>query len=206
MADFEKAINKIQKFEGGYSTDKNDAGNYYPQTLKGTFIGSNMGITPTAYKEFFGVVPTVSQMKSLTKEQAKAIYKKNYWDKIGGDKINNQSIAEILFDSAVNQGVPTAIKGIKKVLGIGDSSPSMDNDTIRKINFSPQKKLFEDFKQWRIEAYASTKKPYVQAWIDRVNKYKFEIGIGAIVIFVSILISVVYLGYKNKSTIEKIVK
>jgi hypothetical protein len=49
---------------------------------------------------------------SLTKDDAARIYKKDYWDKINGDRLHevNPALAATLFDTAVNQGVSKANK------------------------------------------------------------------------------------------------
>ena len=49
---------------------------------------------------------------------AKAIYKKEYWDVLYLDEVNNQKIANEIFDDAVNRGVKSAVKIIQKLLNI----------------------------------------------------------------------------------------
>lgn len=45
-------------------------------------------------------------------------YKSNFWDKVRGDDIDQQSIARSLFDFAVNAGTGTAIKLAQIVVGV----------------------------------------------------------------------------------------
>jgi lysozyme family protein len=86
MADFAGAWLKTIVFEGGYSNDPDDNGGE-----------TNFGISKAAYPHL--------DIKRLTAEQAKEIYRRDYWDKINGDAIPDQRIAEMLFDAAVNHGV-----------------------------------------------------------------------------------------------------
>lgn len=98
MADFEKAIQKILRSEGGYVNDPNDKGGE-----------TKYGISKRSY-------PNVD-IKNLTLAGAKAIYKRDFWDKVGGDLINDQSIADLLVDSAVNEGVTPALNRAKSITG-----------------------------------------------------------------------------------------
>lgn len=96
---FGSAAEFILKQEGGYVA--NDAG-------KGP---TNFGINSQAN-------PGVD-VKNLTRDDAKAIYKSKYWDAIGGDQLNEQNpaLALVAFDTAVNMGAPTAKKMLAEAGG-----------------------------------------------------------------------------------------
>lgn len=98
MTDFNQCFDKIIIAEGGYVNDSNDPGGE-----------TNFGISKRAY-------PNVD-IKNLTLEQAKIIYKNDYWDKIRGDEIT-YPLNLFLFDCAVNQGVSVAITLLQKSAGI----------------------------------------------------------------------------------------
>lgn len=89
---FERAFKKVLKFEGGSKYLKDDAG-------KGP---TKYGINQTANPDV--------DIKNLTEDQAKEIYRKRYWNAIGGDALaaKNPHLATIAFDAAVNQGPGTA--------------------------------------------------------------------------------------------------
>jgi len=89
---FERAFKKVLKFEGGSKYLKNDAG-------KGP---TKYGINQTANPDL--------DIKNLTEDQAKEIYRKRYWNAIGGNDLaaKNPQLATIAFDAAVNQGPGTA--------------------------------------------------------------------------------------------------
>jgi len=95
---FNRAYNRLLKVEGGFV--KNDAG-----------MGPSMyGINWTANKDTLKKLGyTEDTVRNLTPEHAKQIYKRDYWDAIGGDKLASKdfNFANIAFDGAVNQGVPT---------------------------------------------------------------------------------------------------
>lgn len=62
--------------EGGLSTDRSDPGNYRPN---GEFVGTKFGISALAH-------PTLD-IVNLTKEQALDIYRRDYWQGSGADKL-----------------------------------------------------------------------------------------------------------------------
>ena len=84
---FGSAVDFVFRQEGGFNA--NDAG-------RGPV---NMGINQAAN-------PEVGDVKNLTRDQAREIYKRKYWDAIGGDKLaeQNPALALVAFDTAVNMG------------------------------------------------------------------------------------------------------
>lgn len=102
----EGALKFTFKHEGGLN----------PADTNGT--PSNFGINQKAHPEV--------DVTKLTKDQAAQIYKKDYWDKIGGDKLAAQDpkLAMAVFDTAVIAGVPKA-KALLNQSG-GDPSKYME--------------------------------------------------------------------------------
>lgn len=91
---FEKAMSIIFKWEGAYANNPNDPGGE-----------TNYGISSKSYPDL--------NIKGLTKEQAKEIYKRDYWDAINADELE-PCLALVAFDCAVNQGVSRS-KGFLKL-------------------------------------------------------------------------------------------
>lgn len=100
LSDWNDAIKFVLEAEGGYTVDPNDPGGE-----------TNFGISKKAY-------PNVD-IKNLTVEQAKDIYLKDYWKPCRCDELPRE-IAISLFDSAVNQGVKTAIMIMQRALKVKD--------------------------------------------------------------------------------------
>ena len=130
MADFNKAFEKILTFEGGYVNDKSDSGGE-----------TKYGISKKAF-------PNVD-IKNLTLNEAKEIYKKVYWDKIKGDKIKSQHIAELIFDTAVNMGTSFAIKTAQKVLNVKQDG-IVGPITLNTLNNINEEIFIKDYKLARI--------------------------------------------------------
>lgn len=111
MADFEKAYSRTGKFEGGYVNDPDDNGGetYYGISRKfhPTWLGWKI-VDEQKKKSNFP-----SNLKDRRNDLLileKNFYKVNFWDKVWGDKINDQRVANDMYDTAVNMGVGTSIK------------------------------------------------------------------------------------------------
>lgn len=101
-SDWQRAIDFVLRWEGGFSDNKNDPGNYTGgQVGVGEFKGTKFGISAGSY-------PNVD-IANLTKEQAVAIYHSDYWQRSGADKMA-WPLCLVHLDSAVNAGVGKAQK------------------------------------------------------------------------------------------------
>jgi lysozyme family protein len=96
---FDSAFALIIGHEGGYTNHPRDPGGE-----------TKYGITKRDFPDL--------DIQNLTREQAKHIYKANYWDAIKGDYLP-PGIATLVFDSAVNQGPVRAIKFMQRALEVG---------------------------------------------------------------------------------------
>ena len=182
MASFEKAILNTFKAEGGYQADPKDNANYIGKNL----IGTNRGISAQGYYAYYKRIPTVSQMKNLTVEQAKSIFKGNYWDKIGGDFIINQSVAELMFQYIIGSG-SSQLSDLKDIANsIHGSDVLVENDApfikseCEFINKLDQKKYHAALIEWRLKWYDFVvqrnpdKIKFLQGWKNRLNTHKFS--------------------------------
>lgn len=107
---FEQCIELIGVHEGGYSSDRSDRGNWSSGKVGvGVFLGSKFGISGMSY-------PTLD-IKNLTWDQAKAIYKRDFWDKYRiGDLA--PSVRLFTFDSCINHGPSAGIKILQRSIGV----------------------------------------------------------------------------------------
>lgn len=104
MADFEKAIDKVLKLEGGYVDNPNDTGG---ATKYGISLRFLQQIQPSATK---------SIIQNLSLSDATQIYRHHFWDKCQLSHIKDQHIANKLFDLVVNMGHASGIKLVQKAL------------------------------------------------------------------------------------------
>jgi len=102
-ANFILAYNRTMKFEGYYANDKKDRGG---ETYKG--IARNFHNSWEGWKLIDSCKVSDLFPKNLLKiydleKSVQKFYRKEYWDKIRGDEIISQEIANDLFDSCVNR-------------------------------------------------------------------------------------------------------
>lgn len=155
MASFDKAIVNTFKAEGGFQQHASDNANY----VNGVLIGTNRGISAQGYYGYYKKIPTVNDIKNLTVDQAKQIFKGNYWDKICGDFIVNQSVAELMFQFIIGSGASqiSDIKDIANKVG-GKSVFTLNDLPITKldaahINTLNQELFHYRMKEWRFDLY-----------------------------------------------------
>jgi lysozyme family protein len=112
MTAFEQAFAIVVGHEGGYDATPADPGNWTGGAVgRGDLRGTKFGISAAAY-------PTLD-IATLTPEQAQAIYRRDYWDRIGGDALP-PPLALLVFDAAVNNGVDRAIRWLQLAAGVAE--------------------------------------------------------------------------------------
>ena len=139
MSDPNLAIAITLTHEGGYQDDPKDRANWSSGKVGvGTLIGTKYGITALD-------MPTLSQaqMQALPQSVAVQFYGQKFWNPFYG-AIDNQTIANKLFDMGVLFGVETAVKAFQDALDIktdGDFGPM----TLAAANKANPTTLLEDF-------------------------------------------------------------
>ena len=163
---FENAVKIVLGLEGGFS-------DYNPVTKDPR---TNKGITQPEFDEFRRKNNLESKdVKDITTDEAMEIYKKEYWDKIQGDKLyaRNPKLAIMLFDAAVNNGLGGANGMVKSV--ISTDGNRFDNVMIDDILAADKsQELFSDIMQRRKQKYKdivrkdSSQSIYSKGWENRL--------------------------------------
>lgn len=105
---FDQCFQALIKNEGGLSLDPRDRGNWTSGKVGvGELKGTKYGISAMSYPEL--------DIGELTLQDAKTIYKRDYWDAVGCDLLPDL-IAFDVFDMAVNSGQGAAIRALQKIL------------------------------------------------------------------------------------------
>ena len=102
---FMTALELTLKYEGGFVWDKHDPGG-----------PTNMGITIATLSHELGHQATVTEVRNLSRNTAANIYRKKYWNVVGGDKLPN-GVDILAFDIAVNSGPGRALLWLDAVRG-----------------------------------------------------------------------------------------
>ncbi len=184
-ASFEKSARRAAIAEGGYQNYYDDNGNWTGCKVGvGQRVGTNYGITACTYKSFFGRTPSVADMKGLTKSQALAIYKKLYWDRVKGDQILNQPLADIIFDGQLQHS--KNVKLLQQAINFLFYEPALNIDnvfgpkTLKAVNFFAAQNpaiLYKQYKDERIKYYQlivqnnPSQQVFLNGWMNRINQF-----------------------------------
>lgn len=96
--------------EGGFTANAADPGCWTGGKIGvGKLAGTKYGISAASYPDV--------EIATLTIDGSKALYKRDYWDKIAGDSLPGP-LALIVFDSAVNSGDGRAERWLQQALGV----------------------------------------------------------------------------------------
>lgn len=161
MSTFEVAFNRLIGHEGGYSDHRNDPGNWTSGKVGvGTLKGTKYGIAANTYPNL--------DIKNLTIEQAKAIYKKDWWDKLGADQLH-PAIVYQLWDFAVNAGKSRAIKELQQAVGVADDG-IIGAKTVAAVNALELNDVLLMLACERLKFYTSlpTFDKFGKGWVNRV--------------------------------------
>ncbi len=121
MADFWIADKRTSKAEGFYSNNPNDAGG---ETVWGIARKRNPHwagwVIVDEYRRKPGFPGNMRNDVNLYRLRGE-FYKSEFWDKIYGDRIQSQKVAEEKYDTAVNMGVSIAVRFSQKQAGLPET-------------------------------------------------------------------------------------
>lgn len=191
MADVNILVPFILRWEGGFVNDPTDRGG-----------ATNMGVTIATWrsvgydKDGDGDID-VDDLKLLTKEDVvNRVLKPHYWDRWKADKIESQSVANILVDWVWGSGAH-GIKIPQRVLGVKDDGV-VGPITLAAVNNANPKEFFNKIFAERVkflngivtrsvadyekklgrkpteaELLKYTQKRFIKGWLNRLNSITF---------------------------------
>ena len=110
MTMFESAFHRVFTNEGGFQKDPADRGNWTTGKIgEGELKGTKYGLAAMTY-------PTLD-IEGLTLEQAKAIYERDWWDKLEMTKFRS-AMQYQMFDAAINHGMRNATRILQYAVGV----------------------------------------------------------------------------------------
>lgn len=153
-----KLIQNLRSKIGQQSSIQQSQGNNFNTVMEdifkeeGGYVANDAGAGPTKFGINKRANPDID-VKNLTKEKASNIYKKRYWDKIKGDDLS-PAMQIIAMDAAVNQGVGWTRTALRKAKGDINKFAELRKKRYKNIAKNP------------------TKRQYLTAWLNRVDRTK----------------------------------
>jgi lysozyme family protein len=185
---FKEAIYFVLQEEGGLANHKDDKGGITNYGISIQFVKNLIKNNPHLIDEFdlnnnkkidsFDII-------NISKEEAKYIYKRFWWDKYNYGKINYQPLANKIFDMAINMGPVAAASLLEKAYrklkkgNLIDISYILDESIINNINSLSIKQkieLLDNLRKFSINYYMRvaesnpSQKKFLKGWLKRANK------------------------------------
>ena len=172
---FDKAFELVIGAEGGYTKDPNDRGNWTGGEIgRGELLGTKYGISASTYGT--SLAKQGKTIAGLTVDDAKAIYKRDWWDKMRCDDLPDK-FRYPLFSAAINCGMRTAVKWLQQSIGAKDDG-AVGADTIKCANTCNIQWSLNGFYERWMDRYNTivkrdpTQAKYLNGWRNRVEEVK----------------------------------
>ena len=153
----------ILKKEGGFVDHPADRGG-----------ATNKGVTIETYREHINPGGTVDDLKNITDEQAKEVFKGEYYFKPGIDKLPPEIQGQV-FDWSVNSGPDTAIRKLQEAAGapvdgvVGPQTvEAVKRSGINNDVLADARQSFYD----EIVANNPSQAVFANGWRNRANKFR----------------------------------
>ena len=153
LVKFDEIIEVVLHHEGGYVNDKDDPGGE-----------TNFGIAKRSHPDV--------DIKNLTKDGAKEIYKEQYWDRNKVESLSEE-LRHIYFDMCVNQGKGRAVKILQRSANAKGADLKVDGGLGPKTIGALKGVELQRVRAYRIKYYADlvTRKPdlekFYYGWFRR---------------------------------------
>ena len=146
---FDECFAKLIGHEGGYVNDSRDPGGE-----------TKYGISKRSYPQL--------DIAALTLDQAKAIYRRDYWDRMHADGLPAHVVMQV-FDGAVNSGIETSLRWLQKAAGVAQDGV-IGKVTLAAVNAMSEDVLIRRYIGTRLEfmTQLSTWQLYGKGWALRI--------------------------------------
>lgn len=149
MPRFRDYIERVLTHEGGYVNDPRDPGGE-----------TKWGIAKRSYPQL--------DINSLTREDAIAIYERDFWQRVQGDRLPGSFVFQAL-DAAVNHGIGNAVRWLQRAAGVADDG-IIGPVTLAAVARQEAADLVLNFNAERLEFYAKLQNfdAFGRGWTRRV--------------------------------------
>jgi lysozyme family protein len=154
----------VLRWEGGFVDDPDDPGGK-----------TNKGITHKVYEAYLKSKGKPNKdVKNITDQEVEAIYWELYWTPARCGELPDR-LAVAHMDTAVNMGVPRAIRILQQSLGV-EADGKFGKDTRAAVESSDSEKVLAKYlvtREARYRAIATGKlKKFLKGWLNRLKDLK----------------------------------
>lgn len=147
--------------EGGYCNDKNDPGG-----------PTKYGITIHDVRKYINPNATASNVKALTKDDAKLIFRERYWNALNCDKLP-AGLDYTVFDYGVHSGVPRAGRVLRRLCGMSTDRTDINDSVIARVRQRNVNELIEAMNDERERFLRGLPRAkYFPGWFPRVVRVR----------------------------------
>lgn len=172
MANYEQALSKILQNEGGYINDQDDTGGETYRGVSRKNWSKWQGWTNIDLLKLQPGFPANLERDQELQSLVFDFYESNFWNRIKGDSILSQEIADSIFDFAINAGVGTSASLAQLVVGVKPDG-IIGNMSLEAINAFDTDHFIASFTVAKIARYISivkkrpVAKKYFYGWVCR---------------------------------------
>lgn len=155
---FDICLPLLLQHEGGFVNDPHDPGG-----------ATNLGVTLAAWEQWVKRASSVDEIRSLTAEQVKPLYRAEYWNAVSADELP-RGVDYAVFDCAVNQGPGRARKWLQTAAGAVPDGVIGPN-TLAAVRTAGTAAILSKFDVLRASAYRSLPNfdRFGEGWMNRLD-------------------------------------
>lgn len=173
MADFTKAHERVAQYEGGWANDPVDRGGETYAGIARKFHPSWKGwpIVDSVKGKRRGDYIKHPALKSAILD----FYRANFWDKMRGDQIHSQRVADLVYDWYVNSGAK-GIKEVQEAAGV-TADGKIGPQTLAALNRHNEEELMDKLIAARVMFFAEivsenhTQAKFIKGWMKRALSF-----------------------------------
>jgi len=159
---YDEALRRLLAHEGGYTNHPSDPGG-----------PTKFGIALADYRRYIKPDATAADVRAMSVDQAKAIYRKRYWDAQRCDELP-AGLDYSIFDYGVNSGIGRSGRVLRRVVGLPDTTHAVTDEVLRAVAKRDPKALATAINDERLRFLKSLKTwpVFGRGWGRRVAEVK----------------------------------
>jgi lysozyme family protein len=177
MANFNEALHLTAINEGGYSNSKDDHGGETYAGIARKFWPNWQGWSHIdLIKKDYGTSNINMHAKKdvVLQSLVQQFYKQNFWDVNKLDQVNNQQLADSIYDFGVNSGVERAADFLQQAAGVKQDG-NIGAKTLEAVNSANPETLYNAYNELRKLFYnriaIGNQHQFLDSWLSRLKPY-----------------------------------